>query len=211
MSTNALITFIEGQKIKASETNANNNYLLDEINRKIEMLRGEIAKQFEDFQATVSSGSLGIGDIKIAVYDTIPANFLVCNGASLLIEEYKDLYDKIGGLYGQEDVLHFNLPDFRDKVPEGFKETSEPFGSYQQGKAPNIKGTYTGGCAAWHVENGAFSFEGYGAGVFPGNGRTVAITTGTLNASKSSNVYSDSVERITVDRLKVNYLIKYKN
>lgn len=210
MSTNALITFIEGQKIKASETNANNNFLLDEIRKQINTLRTEIAKQLEDFQATVSSGSLGVGDIKIAVYDTIPANFLVCDGSSLLIEDYKPLYNKIGGIFGQADDYHFNLPDFRNRVPEGFKDTSEPFGSYQIGKAPNIKAHFGNfdvysanatGAAKIKTSSHSSTREQWGG----------SVASVDIDASTISDKYSDDVDRITVNRLKVNFLIKYKD
>lgn len=212
MSTNSLITFIEGQKIKASETNANNNYLLDQITERVNALRIEIDRKLEDFQNTVSSGSLGVGDIKIAVYDTLPANFLVCNGASLLIEEYNDLYNKIGGLYGQVDDYHFNIPDFRDKVPEGFRDTEEPFGSYQPGKAPNIKGELGLGPsgAYFSTKSGAF-YKLDGSATRNQYQMESGSKNAYFSANASSNVYSDDATRITVDRLKVNFLIKYKN
>ena len=88
MSTNSLITFVAGQKIKASETNQNNNFILEQINKNIEILRTELNTKLEEFKSNVSSGALKVGDIKLASYDTVPETFLVCNGASLLIEDY---------------------------------------------------------------------------------------------------------------------------
>ena len=210
MSTNALISFLPGQKIKATETNQNNNFLLDQITSQINSLRSEVENTLDDFRDSVLSGSLGVGDVKLAVYDTVPANFLVCNGASLLISDYQDLYDVIGGTYGKPDSTHFKLPDFRDRVPEGFNSTSEPFGSYQTGKVPNITGTFIA-VTNTRGTSGAFTYTaGGGATVEPEGNQFHHNDTFNFNASRSSSVYA-SVTRVTVNRVKVNYLIKYKD
>lgn len=212
MSTNSLITFVAGQKIKASETNQNNNFILEQINKNIEILRAELNTKLEEFKSNVSSGALKVGDIKLASYDTVPETFLVCNGASLLIEDYSELYDKIGATYGQVDDYHFNIPDLRDKVPEGFKNTSEPFGSTQKGKIPNITASFTGGTNyEGCIASGAVSFRGDTGDVDPGNGRVHGNKQYNFNASKCSSVYDSNVTRVTVDRVKINFLIKYKD
>lgn len=211
MSINSLITFKAGQKIKASETNQNNNYLLNEIINRINSFRTEINNLMEDFKLNVSSGVLKTGDIKLAAYSVVPDTFLICNGANLLISEYPELYAKIGTLFGQTDSLHFSLPDFRDKVPEGFKDASEPFGSIQSGKAPNITASLGLGLSgAYFIEaTGAF-YQLAGSSTRNEYQKEAGARVAYFSASACSPVYQN-VPRITVDRLKVNFLIKYKD
>lgn len=61
-----------------------------------------------------------IGEIVIFAGDTSPdPNWLVCDGDSLLRDEYPDLFAVIGTLYGAVDGSHFNVPDMRGRVPMG--------------------------------------------------------------------------------------------
>lgn len=211
MSINALIKFKAGQKIKADETNQNNEYLLNEITSRMSAFRTEIDNEMAEFKEGVSNGALQVGDIKLAAYTNVPDTFLVCNGASLLISEYPELYEKIGVIFGQQDVLHFSIPDFRDKVPEGFKDISEPFGSTQTGKAPNITGSLgLGASGAFFVEaTGAF-YQLAGSSTRNQYQQDAGARVAYFSASACSPVYQ-AVSRITVDRLKVNFLIKYKD
>lgn len=214
-NTDYLINFTEGQKIKATETNSNNQYILSQIDKRGAALEAYIKAEMDTFKDVVTSGSIKIGDCKIAFYDSVPAKFLVANGASLLISEYKALYDVIGAQYGQEDALHFNIPDLRNRVPEGFKDSTEAFGSFQAGTMPNITGRVgalcrggdTGFC---NVADGAF-YSQDGPGWGPEQNGSAQYKLGLLNASRSSAVYKDGVKRATVDRVKVNYLIKYED
>ena len=43
--------------------------------------------------------------------------WLLCDGDSLLRDDYPDLFNVIGTLYGAVDSTHFNLPDLRAKFP----------------------------------------------------------------------------------------------
>lgn len=50
----------------------------------------------------------------------IPNNWLVCDGSAVSRETYKELFEKIGTLYGDGDgSTTFNLPDMRGKVGVG--------------------------------------------------------------------------------------------
>lgn len=61
-----------------------------------------------------------IGEIIAYAGTTSPvADWLVCDGASLLRTDYADLFAVIGTTYGSVDVSHFNLPDLRDNVLVG--------------------------------------------------------------------------------------------
>lgn len=61
-----------------------------------------------------------IGEIIAFAGDTPPyANWFVCDGSSLLIADFPDLYDVIGITYGAPDFTHFNLPNFGGRSPSG--------------------------------------------------------------------------------------------
>jgi Phage Tail Collar Domain len=48
-----------------------------------------------------------------------PLGWLYCDGRSLLMTDYPDLYAAIGTTYGSVDATHFNIPDARGKVTAG--------------------------------------------------------------------------------------------
>jgi microcystin-dependent protein len=58
-----------------------------------------------------------IGDYKISASSYDNLYWLLCDGRSLLREEYPLLFNVIGTSFGSVDGDHFNLPDFRGRVP----------------------------------------------------------------------------------------------
>ncbi|MFR1672355.1 MAG: phage tail protein [Candidatus Gastranaerophilaceae bacterium] len=208
MNSNYLINFNEGQKIKAVEMNANFQFVLDEITKQAEIVDQYIKAEFEKIKSQVNY--FKPGDIKLTAYDDVPEGWLVCDGASYLIDDYKDLYDKIGTIFGQDDVLHFNVPDFKDKVPEGFASDSEPFGSVQKGKLPNIKASIGLGASGAYFNDcsGAF-FRIDGSATRNQYQSDAGARVAHFSASAYSNLYDDNAKRPTVDRIKVNFLIKF--
>lgn len=50
---------------------------------------------------------------------SVPAGWLLCDGASYLRATYPDLYAAIGTTYGAADGTHFNVPDLRGRVIVG--------------------------------------------------------------------------------------------
>jgi len=61
-----------------------------------------------------------IGEIIAFAGSTSPdANWLVCDGASLLRADYPDLFDVIGTTYGSVDGTHFNIPDLAGRAISG--------------------------------------------------------------------------------------------
>lgn len=53
------------------------------------------------------------GQLSLAMTDLRYMPWMICDGSSLLIAEYPDLYRVIGGLYGSTGKDCFNLPDYR--------------------------------------------------------------------------------------------------
>jgi hypothetical protein len=60
------------------------------------------------------------GQIIIWPTQIAPLGTLECNGASVLISSYPNLYNVIGGQYGSVDANHFNLPDLRGMFLRGW-------------------------------------------------------------------------------------------
>jgi len=59
--------------------------------------------------------ALQIGDIKLSLSGEING-WLLCNGQTLLVDDYPDLFNVIGYSFGAPDPDHFNLPDFTSRV-----------------------------------------------------------------------------------------------
>jgi microcystin-dependent protein len=60
-----------------------------------------------------------IGEIRIVPFGVLPSGWLSCDGQSLAIATYSDLFSVIGTLYGGDGVTSFSVPDLRGRVPIG--------------------------------------------------------------------------------------------
>jgi hypothetical protein len=62
---------------------------------------------------TTSAAGL-VGEIVAIPFQTVPPGFLECDGQALNRDDYPDLYDAIGDLYGLGSVINtFKIPDYR--------------------------------------------------------------------------------------------------
>ena len=57
-----------------------------------------------------------VGDYKMSAYNQDNGYWLLCDGRSLEILSYPQLFSIIGTSFGSADAEHFNLPDFRGRV-----------------------------------------------------------------------------------------------
>ncbi len=60
-----------------------------------------------------------VGSYLITASAVTPANYLYCDGSSLLRATYTELFAKIGTAHGAADGTHFNLPDCRGRFVRG--------------------------------------------------------------------------------------------
>ena len=154
---------------------------------------------------------------------TAPNGFLLCNGQSLLRTEYAELFAVIGTSFGSADSTHFNVPDLRDKFPEG-ASTTNTLGSTKNAGLPNITGSLRNG---WgdrsaitvimdNVHTGALRAAGSGASeqgivtatsITPTAGYADSII---LDASSSNSIYGNS-STVQPPAVCVNYIIKAKS
>ena len=81
--TDYLKSFTAGEDIKASETNANNLYLLNQITAMGTQLEAYLRQQIEQLRG----GYISAGMVIILPYATVPTGFLLCDGSSLLRED----------------------------------------------------------------------------------------------------------------------------
>jgi len=68
--------------------------------------------------------ALEIGDYKMSARSTDINGWLVCNGRSLSIADYQELYDVIGTDFGSDGEGYFCLPDFTSRVIGMFGESA---------------------------------------------------------------------------------------
>lgn len=110
----------------------------------------------------------------IATYggDFAPQGWLLCDGASVVRENYPMLYDVIGTKYGAVDASHFNVPDLRQRVAVG-KGDTDPY------KTLGAKGgqTDTVLVAHNHPHTHTINADGYHSHTVAGDGGERIIVT----------------------------------
>lgn len=105
------------------EFNNNSQPALNDVN--INRLQ-QLIKQ--DIQGAVSGDTLPVGAIMPFGSDTIPDNWLLCNGQAVSRTDYQELFNTIGTTYGSGDgFTTFNLPDLQGKIPVGKDENDTDF------------------------------------------------------------------------------------
>jgi len=93
-------------------TNISNINLTNQTNQLIE-LQNEIINLNNELNILIEKNKLVIGSITTTILLIPPPNYLFCDGSSLLVSQYQQLYNIIGYNYGGSNGS-FNLPDFRN-------------------------------------------------------------------------------------------------
>ena len=82
----------------------------------------------QDIQGAVSGDTLPVGAIMPFGSDTIPENWLLCNGQAVSRTDYQQLFNTIGTTFGQGDgFTTFNLPNLQGKVVVGKDDNDTDF------------------------------------------------------------------------------------
>jgi len=84
-----------------------------------------IGEAYEEIMESVMSDNSPIGSIVMFAAETIPENWLWCNGQSLAESGYPDLFALIGTTYGSAGSGFFNLPQTGFRVILGIDDFDE--------------------------------------------------------------------------------------
>lgn len=143
----------------------------------------------------ISSDNIPVGSIIWSANATVPAGYLLCNGASVGRDTYPELFAAIGTTYGEGDgSTTFNLPNLIGRFIEG----ASTAGTVKAAGLPNITGR-----ASFDMP-GIGSFKATASGSFyadtprsdialsQNNTYTTANSQAVLDASRSSSIYGNS-------------------
>lgn len=99
-------------------------------------------------------GDWFIGEIRAFAMPWAPQSWMLCDGASLTIQQYAALYAVLGVAFGGNAQTTFNLPDLRGRVPLGAGQSSLDGVYYLRGAAGGVEGvTLTSAQAPTHSHN----------------------------------------------------------
>lgn len=148
-----------------------------------------------------------IGTLFIYPTDYTPDDCLSCDGYSLFIIDYEDLYKVIGKQFNQENDPEntFRIPDYN--ITGRFLQPNSNVGIQIDAGLPNITGAVPNfWCGGPTSANGAFALAGsgstYGGGSSSGKGFN-------FDASRSSAIYGKSAT-VQPNSQTVHLCIKYK-
>lgn len=79
-------------------------------------LAERIGVEAKDLRLALESKGAMIGEVKLLAFATVPAGWLVCNGATLAQTSYPELYAVIGKAFGG-GASTYALPDFTSHLP----------------------------------------------------------------------------------------------
>lgn len=120
---------------------------------------------------------------------TTPDGWLWCNGDAVSRSVYAKLFNVIGTKYGSGDgSTTFNLPDFRERVPEGGRQLDDL--RYIDAGLPTIAHTHTGTADATGAHTHAVSTDNAGTHAHSVSTATAGghtHTRGTMNITGTHN------------------------
>lgn len=186
--SDALITFQENDPIKASETNDNNNFLLNQITQAVQTLEGEMDALESSFANILPIGSIMMWGNS----STIPSGWVAMVGQSITDEAYAALRTALGG--------STTLPNTIGRFPEGWSNGWNDLAvlSTIEAGLPDHNHTYT----RYRDINGNYTALGYGGWVFESS-------IGTSWASASNGIYGRS-STVQPAAFTVVFIIKYQ-
>lgn len=138
-----------------------------------------------------------------------PSGWLYCNGAAVSRTTYTALFSAIGTGYGAGNGSStFNLPDFRNRVPQGGSSATDR-GNIAAG-LPNITGKSHAGKGGsgfdYETEGGAFRLESSSSSN-SGEGNKWQGSIENFDASRCSSIYGNSTT-VQPPAVKVMFIIK---
>ncbi len=148
--------------------------------------------------------STPIGAVFMYASNSIPSNWLLCNGQEINREEYSNLFNIIGTIYGEGDgETTFNLPNLKGRVPIGKDDNDYDFDIL--GKTGGEKEhTLTINEMPNHNHKIGVDNNTFGAGSYPNN-RALEGTGLTTSSTGGGQAHNNLQPYIIL-----NYIIKAK-
>ena len=169
-------------------TNHNNNKTYESI------LNASVFSPWVEIISSETVNKCGItGEFKWYAGTAVPEGYLLCNGALIQRETYKNLFAAIGETYGAGDgSTTFALPNLIDRVVQG----AATAGTYKAAGLPNITGVYSACYCpnATPTANGALEIIHKSNDNLAGSTDTSMQTIVALNfnANRSNSLYGAS-------------------
>lgn len=162
----------------------------------------------QDIQGAVSGDTLPVGAIMPFGSDTIPDNWLLCNGQAVSRTTYQELFNTIGITYGTGDgFTTFNLPNLKGKVPVGKDEDDADFDTLGN-TGGEKEHTLTINEMPSHSHQSSNYFEGSGGTSGVWAVRSLANLTGYNDVSSQTG--GNQPHNILQPYIVQNYIIKAK-
>lgn len=181
-------------------------------------------QQYNDLKANFNARldslvNVPVGAIVSFMSNNIPHNYMICDGTSLAISEYENLYAVIGRAYtpSNVDASRFNLPDLRSMFLRAVNVDERELGSIQMHSTalPTNKFiTTTSGSSVYNKERPFVQFEsnnpsGYVLTQSQTNTWGVnVVKQATSDAPHSHNVMSGGDIETRPINIGVHYIIK---
>lgn len=147
----------------------------------------------QDIQGTVSGDTLPVGAIMPYGSDTIPENWLLCNGQAVSRTDYQQLFNTIGTTFGTGDgFTTFNLPNLKGKIAVG-KDVNDTDFDILGETGGEIEYTTTVSNIGYIVTNYIIKAS-QSAGV-------VATVVDNLNSTSTTNALSAKQGKTLADRM----------
>lgn len=174
-------------------TNYNNNKTYESI------LKASVFSPWAEMvnSETMAKYSAIPGEFKWYAGSSVPGGYLLCNGALINRETYKDLFAAIGTTYGAGDgSTTFALPNLIDRVVQG----AATAGTYKEAGLPNVEGEITNSSGYGIFDNRA-TYEYIPSGAFykTQTSQTANYQAAScpacnfgIDASKSNSIYGNS-------------------
>lgn len=175
----------------------------------------------QDIQGVVTGDTLPIGAIMPFGSDTIPDNWLLCNGQAVSRTDYQELFNTIGTTYGTGDgFTTFNLPNLQGKVPVGKNANDTDFDTLGETggekthtltlsempnhvhnlKTSNQTGNHSDGFihnGSYELSNEAMSTKDTGGGQAHNNLQPYIVQNYIIKAKQSAGVAATVVDNLT--------------
>lgn len=147
----------------------------------------------------------------------MPAGYLACDGSSVLVANYPDLYAAIGDAWGGDGGTNFNLPDLRGQFMRGVDngvgvdpDAATRTALNTGGNTGDAVGSYQGDAFEAHLHTYSRGNVAFGVGLAPG-GSGVNVFSGTAQSSVDTTAPSSGTTSTETrpENAYVLFMIKY--